>query len=256
MKGFMEPIVRSENLRKVFTQPNGKRVEAVRDASFSVAQGEVLGLLGPNGAGKTTLLRMLGTLIAPTSGHCWIEGIRADEAPDAIRGRIGFLSGNTKLYGRLTVREVLRYFGDLYGMRAEDIASRTAGLSERLAMGEILDRRCESLSTGQTQKASIARVMLHDPKLLILDEPTLGLDIVTSRTILEFISDARARGHSIVFSTHYMSEAELLCDRAAFLYQGEIMAIGAKADLYARTGKDNIHDAFLCLLDSREQGAK
>ncbi len=249
----MEPIVCSDNLRKVFTQPNGKRVEAVRGASFSVAPGEVLGLLGPNGAGKTTLLRMLGTLIAPTSGYCWIEGIRADRAPDAIRGRIGFLSGNTKLYGRLTVREVLRYFGALCGMDDESIASRTANLSERLAMDAILDQRCESLSTGQTQKASIARVMLHDPKLLILDEPTLGLDIVTSRTILEFISDARSRGHSIIFSTHYMSEAELLCDRAAFLYQGEIMAIGTKPELYELTGKDNIYDAFLGLLDRRER---
>lgn len=246
-------MLRAEQLRKVFHVSKGASIEAVRDATFTVAAGEVLGLLGPNGAGKTTLLRMLGTIIAPTSGYCWIDGVRTDQAPDQIRANIGFLSGNTKLYGRLTGREMLRYFGRLYGMSKQAIRQRTDELASLLGMQEFVDRRCESLSTGQTQKVSIARVMMHDPKVLILDEPTLGLDIMTSRTILDFIADARDRGHSIVFSTHYMTEAELLCDRVALMHRGDIMALGSKPELYALTGAAHIQEAFLHLVDQREQ---
>ena len=249
----MDAVLRTEGLGKTFRQSRGKMVEAVRHATFSVYGGEVFGLLGPNGAGKTTLLRMLGTIITPTSGYCWIDGTRTDEAKDDIRANIGFLSGNTKLYGRLTAVEVLRYFGRLAGMGDEDIAARTAELSDMLGMGGFLHQRCETLSTGQTQKVSIARVILHNPKVLILDEPTLGLDIVTSRAILEFIQDAKKRGHCVIFSTHYMSEVELLCDRVAFMYRGEIMALGTKEALYTQTGTANIHDAFLALLDEREK---
>ncbi|MBI2432104.1 MAG: ATP-binding cassette domain-containing protein [Candidatus Hydrogenedentes bacterium] len=246
-------MIRAEHLRKVFWPPRSQPVEAVKDASFSVADGEVLGLLGPNGAGKTTLLRMLGTIIVPTAGHCWIGDIRADEAQDEIRRHIGFLSGNTKLYGRLTARETLYYFGRLYGMADPLIAQRIDEIGALLHMQEFLERRCESLSTGQTQKVSIARVILHDPEVLILDEPTLGLDIMTSQAILDFIIDARTRQHSIIFSTHYMSDAELLCDRVALMHRGEIMDIGAKSELYARSGTDNLHDAFLRMVEEREQ---
>ncbi len=245
-------MLQSEHLRKVFHPPRAEPVVAVSDATFAVEPGEVFGLLGPNGAGKTTLLRMLGTIISPTSGHCWIAGMRTDRTPDEIRRHIGFLSGNTKLYGRLTGAEVLRYFGRLYGMPDDVIASRTAELSGMLEMGGFLDRRCESLSTGQTQKVNIARVILHDPKVLILDEPTLGLDIMTSRTILEFILDAKSRGHSIIFSTHYMTEAEMLCDRLGLIHRGDILALGTKEDLYAETGTTSIHDAFLHHVDERE----
>lgn len=246
-----QPILRADRLRKVFRQPHGKIVEAVREATLEVRRGEVLGLLGPNGAGKTTLLRMLATIIPPVSGECWVNGVNAASAPDSVRSQIGFLSGNTKLYGRLTGREVLRYFGRLFGMEDAQIAARTETVAGLLDMQEFLDRRCDTLSTGQTQKVSIARVILHEPAVLILDEPTLGLDIVTSRNILDFIVGARSRGHSIVFSTHYMSEAEQLCDRIAFLYQGEIMAMGTKPELFALTGTATIYDAFMRLLDAR-----
>lgn len=245
-------MLRAEALKKVFYTSGGKAVEAVRNATFSVSGGEVFGLLGPNGAGKTTLLRMLGTIITPTSGHCWVDGVRTDEAPDEIRGSIGFLSGNTKLYGRLTGREVLQYFGRLYSMSEEIIQPRIESLSGMLGMRDFLDRRCETLSTGQTQKVSIARVMIHDPKVLILDEPTLGLDILTSRTILEFVLDARRRGHCIVFSTHYMTEAQLLCDRLALMHQGDIMAIGSQESLCAAAGAANLHDAFIQMIDAQD----
>lgn len=241
-------MLRAESLRKVFYPPRGAAVEAVKGATFSVEAGEVFGLLGPNGAGKTTLLRMLGTIIAPTSGYCWIGGVRTDEAKDDIRKDIGFLSGNTKLYGRLTAAEVLQYFGRLYGMEDAYIEYRIQILATMLDMTSFLDRRCEALSTGQTQKVSIARVILHDPKVLILDEPTLGLDIMTSRTILDFIVQAKERGHSIIFSTHYMTEAEILCDRVGLIYKGELLSMGTKDELYQQSGAQNLQQAFLNLV--------
>jgi len=249
-------MLRAEHLTKIFHPPRGKPVTAVRDASFTVEDGEVFGLLGPNGAGKTTLLRMLGTIIQPTEGRCWIGDVRSDEALDSVRQHIGFLSGNTKLYGRLTGAEVLRYFGRLYGMTEQAISGRTEELSEMLGMQDFLARRCESLSTGQTQKVSIARAILHNPQVLILDEPTLGLDILTSRSILDFILEARGRGHSIIFSTHYMAEAELLCDRIGLIHRGEVMALGTKSELFSSTGQDNLHDVFLALVDAREARAQ
>lgn len=248
-------MLRAESLRKVFFPPRGDAVEAVKGATFTVEPGEVFGLLGPNGAGKTTLLRMLGTIISPTSGHCWVGDVRTDEAKDDIRKDIGFLSGNTKLYGRLTASEVLFYFGRLYGMEDSTIQSRIEELADMLDMTTFIDRRCEALSTGQTQKVSIARVILHDPKVLILDEPTLGLDIMTSRSILDFILHAKARGHSIIFSTHYMTEAETLCDRVGLIYDGELLAIGTKEALYEQAGATNLQQTFLNLVgDNVEAG--
>ncbi|HNT87762.1 MAG TPA: ATP-binding cassette domain-containing protein, partial [Candidatus Hydrogenedentes bacterium] len=213
-----------------------------------VRDGEVFGILGPNGAGKTTLLRMLATIITPTSGVCRIDDIRADEVPEEMRRRIGFLSGNTKLYGRLTGREVLRYFGRLHGLSDAYIAERTAALTDLMEMAEFLDRRCDSLSTGQAQRVSIARCLLHEPPVLILDEPTAGLDIVSSRAILEFIVHAKESGCAIVFSTHYMTEAERLCDRIALIHQGDILAVGTQCELCAMTGAEDLQGAFFALI--------
>jgi len=243
------PLVQAEHISKTFLAPKGKSVEAVRDVSLTVDRGEILGLLGPNGAGKTTFLRILGTIISPTSGRCLLDGQVMADNPEESRRDIGFLSGNTKLYGRLTIREMLRYFGRLYQMPNDSIALRTTEISTLLDMDEILDRRCDALSTGQTQKASIARVILHDPKLLILDEPTLGLDIMTARTINTFIGDARERGHSIIFSTHYMTEAEMLCDRIALIHRGELLVTGTTSEIYEATSTTNLHDAFLSMVD-------
>ena len=241
-------LIEAINLRKEFRGPKGRLIEAVRGASLSVGRGEIFGLLGPNGAGKTTLLRMLGTIITPTSGEVRIDGKQASIAPEAARRQIGFLSGNTKLYGRLTGWELLRYFGRLYGMDDATIAARTAELAAMLDMNAFIEQRCETLSTGQTQKVSIARVILHDPAVLILDEPTLGLDIMTNRAIIEFIRGARERGHGIIFSTHNMTEAELLCDRIGLIHRGALLSIDTTQGLYDRTSTSNLQDAFLALV--------
>lgn len=244
------PQIEAIHLRKAYHLSRGRTVEAVKNASFSVEAGEIFGLLGPNGAGKTTLLRMLGTIITPTSGECRVAGTLTRDDPDAVRRHIGFLSGNTKLYGRMTGREILRYFGRLYRMSEDAIGRRTGELSALFQMEEYLNRRCDTLSTGQTQRLSIARVLMHDPPVLILDEPTLGLDIMSSRTIVEFIRDAKVRGKSVIFSTHYMTEAESLCDRVALIHEGRIFAEGTVPDLLERTGTRDLQGAFLAIIDA------
>lgn len=251
-----DTMIRAEGLRKEFAGPKGNAVVAVAGATFSVAAGEIFGLLGPNGAGKTTLLRMLATIITPTAGQCWISGHPTWKSPEKARRQVGFLSGNTKLYGRLKAREMLLYFGRLYGMTDEAIAQRIEELASTLDMKPIMEQRCDTLSTGQTQKVSIARVLLHDPPVLILDEPTLGLDIMTSTTILDFILDAKRRQHSIIFSTHYMTEAELLCDRVGLIYSGEIMAMDTKKRLYEESGTDNLHDVFMAYVNRQSVSAE
>lgn len=245
-------MLRADHLSKVFYRGRGEPTHAVQDASFEAHAGEILGLLGPNGAGKTTLLRMLGAIISPTSGKCYVGDLSTAGASGELRRRIGFMSGNTKLYGRLTGREVLRYFGRLFEMSDGDIKTRTKELVELLDMGAFIDYRCDSLSTGQLQRVSIARVLVHDPPVLILDEPTLGLDIMTSTTILDFVVKARERGRCVVFSTHYMTEAELICDRIGMIHHGRILAMGTKDELYARTGASNLKDAFLTFVGGPE----
>lgn len=244
----MSSIIEIDEVTKIFRVARGKDIAAVDRVSFSVDAGEVFGLLGPNGAGKTTLLRMLATIVTPTSGTVSIRGTDTNSPEDARRS-IGFLSGNTRLYGRLTARETLRYFGRLYDLDEHALTARIEEMAQVLDMGAFMDQRVESLSTGQTQKVSIARVMLHDPPVLILDEPTLGLDIMTSRSILEFIGDARGRGRCIIFSTHYMTEAEMLCDRVGLIHAGQILAMGTPDELYANTGTTNLQEAFLQLVD-------
>jgi sodium transport system ATP-binding protein len=221
---------------------------AVEGATFEVSSGEVYGLHGPNGAGKTTLLRMLATIISPTSGRCRVGGLPPEATPEQVRRQVGFLSGNTKLYGRLTPRETLRYFGRLYGLDTPRIERRTQEIAAMLDMRSFMDRRCESLSTGQVQRVSIARCILHEPRVLILDEPTLGLDIMTSRTIFDFIRDASRNGSGVIFSTHYMTEAEHLCDRIALMHRGVVLAEGTLHALCRQTNTANLQDAFLSLV--------
>jgi len=243
------PLITAEHLYKTFHGPGSRVVEAVRGVSLQVHAGEVMGLLGPNGAGKTTLLRMLATIIPPTSGTCRAgANIPDKDRPEDVRRQIGFLSGNTKLYGRLTARETLIYFGRLYGMPEGAIRQRAEELIAMLHMEAFEHQRCETLSTGQTQRVSIARVLMHDPPVLILDEPTLGLDIMTSQAILDFILAARAEGRAIIYSTHYMTEAELLCDRVALIHEGRIMATGTQPELFEQSGTANLKDAFLAMV--------
>ena len=237
---------------KTFPAGDGLEVLAVRGVSFAVGAGACYGLLGPNGAGKTTLLRMIATLVTPTSGIAAVDGFRGDEQPERLRSRLGFMSGNTRLYRRLTGRELLVYFGRLNRMPEGRIAERVAELSDAFGLGGFLDRRCGGYSTGQAQRVSIARVMLHEPPLLILDEPTLGLDVMSSRAMLAFVERARDAGTAIVFSTHHMAEAEQLCSRVGFLYEGRLLAEDTPGSLCSAAGTRTLKDAFLAMADAAD----
>jgi sodium transport system ATP-binding protein len=222
---------------------------AVDDLSFTVARGEIYGLLGPNGAGKTTTLRMLAAILTPTSGSATLAGVDVAREPQAARRQLGFLTGSTGLYARLTGRELLRYFGRLHHMPDGAIAERTALLAGVLDLEGFLAKRCEALSTGQRQRLSVARAVLHDPAVLILDEPTVGLDVLASRFLRDFVRAERDRGKAVIFSTHYLAEAELLCDRIGLLHRGRMLAEDTPEGLRARAGgASSLEEAFLRLV--------
>src|SRR5262245_21454475 len=223
--------------------------EAVVDLSFAVASGEIYGLLGPNGAGKTTTLRILIGILVPTRGHVRVAGIDVVQDPLAVRQNLGFLTNTTGLYPRLTGRELLRYFARLHGLDRGAAAARIATLARALELQPFFDRRCESLSTGERQRLSIARAVLHDPAVLVLDEPTAGLDVLASRFLRDFVRAERDRGKAVVFSTHYLAEAELLCDRVGLLHRGRLLAEGTPAALRAAAGgAPSLEEAFLRLV--------
>jgi ABC-type multidrug transport system ATPase subunit len=227
---------------------------AVDALTLSVARGEVYGLIGPNGAGKTTALRMLAGLMQPTSGAAEICGFDLEQRSSEAKACLGFLTGTTGLYARLTVTELLRYFGELYGLSGVTLGARVAAVTGMLHIEHLRGRKCGGLSTGERQRVSLARAMLHDPAALILDEPTSGLDVVASRFVGEFIRDARARGRAILLSTHYMTEAELLCDRIGLLHRGVLQREGPPATLKAELGVGSLEEAFLRLVE-REPAA-
>ena len=246
MTASMSPpsAVAVEGLKKRF----GQRA-AVDGLSFSVAAGEIYGLLGPNGAGKTTTLRILAGLLRPTEGKACIDGIDVGQNPREAQRHLGFLTGTTGLYGRLTAREVLSYFGTLQDLPRQRIGARIEELTEALDLRALLDRRCEALSSGQKQRISVARAVLHDPPVLILDEPTVGLDVLASRFLREYIGAERARGKAVIFSTHYLAEAELLCDRVGLMHQGALLAEGRPPELRALAGETtSLEEAFLRLV--------
>ena len=260
----------ADNLVKSFyrTEDKGKKVEfnAVDGISLTASPGEIVGILGPNGAGKTTLLRMLATLMEPTSGSVYLKVGDAGKIKEAdgagdksvieirkaldIKARIGYLSGNTKLYGRLSVREMLRIFAGVYGASDDEIESRIEEVNELLNMQELIDNRIEKLSTGQTQRASIARCIVHNPDIYIFDEPTLGLDIISSTAIIEFMKSEKERGKTVIYSTHYMEEAEYLCDRIIMLNKGKTITNDSPAELKKRTGAKDMRGAFYEIIKS------
>ena len=227
-------------------------VHAVRAVSLSVAAGEVVGLLGPNGAGKTTILRMIAGILAPDEGTIIIDGIPMADRPLEAKQRIGFHSGDTQLYQRLTAREALVYFGRLYGVSERRLQSRVNELIELLQMRSFSDRPCSTLSSGQKQRANIARAFLHEPNLLILDEPTNALDVISGQFIVEAIRREKAAGRAVLFSTHIMGEAEYLCDRIALLHEGRIIDEGPLPALLERSGRSNLTDTFLSLVGHGE----
>ena len=222
----------------------GRFFHSVLDVSFACEQGQVLGLLGPNGAGKTTTLRMLSTAIKPDGGQLLINDIDVLAKPILARQKIGFLSGSTGLYGRLTGRENIRYFGQLHGLSAERIDQRIEQLADLLQLHSFLDRRCEHYSTGMKQKTAIARAVVHEPEVVILDEPTTGLDIMATQTVLDFIRNLKAEGTPVIFSTHHLDEVNELCDKVAVIDQGRSTYFGDLAD-FRNLANGSLHQAFL-----------
>jgi len=243
--------IRARGLRKRFYTP--QPVDAVRRVDLDVGPGEVVGLLGPNGAGKTTTLRMLATLMVPDDGDAEVAGFSVHGEPAQVRAHIGFLSPNTGLYPRLTPRELLRHFAVVQGVDRPD--DRVAALLAQFALEESADRLCERLSTGQQQRVNIARALVHDPPVLIFDEPTLGLDVMAARVVLDCVRDARAAGRTVLYSTHVMREVEQLCDRIAIMADGAVRATDTLAGLRDRTGAHYLEDVFLAVVQATDVAA-
>lgn len=238
-----------QSLTRVFEDPKRGAFKAVDNVSFRVGKGEIFGLLGPNGAGKSTTLRLISTLLKPTSGTATVNGFDINSNPSEVRKQIGFLTGDMGLYPRMTPREVLHFFGQLAEVPAAELTARANQLIERLAMTEFADTRCDKLSSGMKQKTAIARTFIHNPPVLILDEPTATLDLPTARVIESSILDARREGKCIVYSTHIMEEAEYLCDRIAVINHGQLKICGTMDELRAATGKQRLREIFLELLE-------
>jgi sodium transport system ATP-binding protein len=250
---FYRTMIEARDLTKVFEDRRCGEIRAVDSVCFVAERGQVFGLLGANGAGKTTTLRMLATIIKPTSGHARVAGHDVVEAPDRVRQVIGFLSGSTALYGRLTACEMIEYFGRLYGLEKRELTERLDELIVELEMSEFANRRCDRLSTGQKQRVSIARSIVHRPTVMVFDEPTTGLDVMTARTITRFIRKCREEGRTVVLSTHIMSEAEALCDRIAVIHNGKIAATGTIDELRAATGQQTLESVFLAIVGEPEE---
>lgn len=225
---------------------------AVRELTLEVTPGTVYALLGPNGAGKTSALRCLATLLAPSGGTALIDGIDVTVDPVRARARFAFLAASMGHYERLSARETIEYFGRLHGLDAESLRARVDDVVSTFSIEAFADRLCGRLSTGQRQRVSLARALVHDPPALILDEPTLGLDVLSGQAIYDFIERERGRGKAILFSTHQMEEVELLADRVGVLRGGTLVAEGTPAGLVAQTGESNLARAFLSLVREAE----
>ncbi len=238
-------MIEARSLSKFFRDPKRGEIRAVDSVSFRCEPGRIYGLLGANGAGKTTTLRMLATLLKPSSGTALVAGHDIVSEPEQVRNKLGFMAASTALYGRLTARETIAYFARLHGMPEDLIRVRTEALSKELGLEEFLDRRVEKYSTGMKQKLSIARTVVQDPEVLILDEPTLGLDVMTSRNILRFVRDCRDRGKTVIYSTHIMSEVQKLCDTIGIIHQGKLVAEGSLQALRERFGGEDLEDLFV-----------
>src|SRR6266700_3498667 len=229
-------MIEARHLVKRFRDKKRGTVCAVNGVSFSCRPGEIYGLLGANGAGKTTTLRMLATILTPSEGTATVAGYDVKKDPQKVRACVGFLSTATALYGRLSAREMVEYFGRLHGLDESTLSQRVDAIFERLEMNDFRDRRCDKLSTGMKQKVSIARTLVHDPSVMIFDEPTLGLDVMAARTIIGFIRECRDQGKTVIFSTHVMSEVEKLCDHIGIIHGGKLMTEGTLDELRARFG--------------------
>lgn len=246
-----EWMVEVDGLGKAYPTPEGGEHRAVRDLAFRCRAGEVFGLLGLNGAGKTTTLRMLSTAIRPTEGSARVHGHDVAREPREVRASIGFLSGTTGLYHRLTAREMVHYFGELHGMSGHTLDARVEEVLGAFGASEFADTRCERLSSGMKQKVNLARTVVHDPPVLILDEPTTALDVLSAAATLDFVEQMRDRGRCVLFSTHVLSEVERVCDRIGVIHGGTLRAVGTADELRQQTGQPHLEEAFRQLVGAR-----
>ncbi len=238
-------MIEARALSKRFQDKKRGEIRAVDNVSFTCQPGKIYGLLGANGAGKTTTLRMLATILEPTEGTALICGQDIIEHPEKVRACVGFLSTATALYPRLTAQELVEYFGRLNGLDEATLKQRIDSIFNRLDMNTFRDRRCDKLSTGMKQKTSIARTLVHDPPVMIFDEPTLGLDVMTARTITAFIRECRDHGKTVIFSTHVMSEVEKLCDTIGIIHNGKLLAEGTLPQLRERYAERDLEEVFV-----------
>lgn len=244
-------VIETHQLTKVFRDRKRGDVRAVDGINLRCEPGRIYGLLGANGAGKTTALRLLATLLKPSSGTASIAGCDAVLAPEKVRARIGFLATGTALYGRLTARETVEYFGRLHGVAEDLLQGRVRELFSTLGVDEFEDRPCGKLSTGMKQRVSIARTLIHDPPVMIFDEPTLGLDVMAARVIVQFIRSCREKGKTVILSTHVMSEAEKLSDRIGIIDRGRLLAEGTLAELRSQYGLNDLEDIFVRVVEGQ-----
>lgn len=245
----MKPVLIVDLLTKVFPLEQAE-LRAVDQLCFRVEPGEVYGLLGPNGAGKTTTLRMILGLLDPDGGYAEVDGIRTADDPIGVKSRLGFVSASDGIYPWLSVREMLLYFGDLYGVDPIVARDRSESLAERMDIVSLLDRRAGVLSTGQRQRVTLVRGLIHDPPVMLLDEPTRGLDVVGVQTIFDYIEHLREQGKAVVVCTHRLDEAERLCDRFGLLHRGELWHEGTLSELQSTTGREHLVEMFVDLMQS------
>ncbi|MFH1754594.1 MAG: ATP-binding cassette domain-containing protein [Candidatus Latescibacterota bacterium] len=232
---------------------HSKRIHAVAGVSFACLPGRIFTLLGPNGAGKTTTLRMIATLLKPTKGSITVAGYDVKKQGQEVRRKLGFLTGTTKLYERLTPYELVKYYSDLHGMPKAKFTQRCEKLFELLDMNEFSKRRIGKLSSGMRQKVSIARTMIHDPDVVVFDEPTVGLDVVTAKNIIGLIRSCREDGKTVIFSTHIMGEVSLLSDDLAIIHKGLLAYCGPYDKFRQEMQRDSLEEEFIRLLEEPQQ---
>lgn len=249
-------MIKIENVKKEFVKNVGKKEKqkflAVNGISFDADGGEIVGILGPNGAGKTTLLRMIGGIMEPSSGSIKYDDLSFEDDEIAIKKQIAYLSGNTKIYGMLSPYELLKMCGEFYNVEASELEVRIKEIAQLLEMEAFLYNRIEKLSTGQVQRVNIARCLVHNPKYYIFDEVTSGLDILSRQIILEFIKNEKKNNKCVLYSTHYMEEAEDICDKIIMVNHGNVIYAGTPKDVMKQTKTNNLRDAFFKLIEGDE----
>ena len=249
-------MIEVNKVYKRFIKKTGKKEKefyAVNNVSFKVDDGQIYGVLGQNGAGKTTLLRIISGIMEPTKGIVLVDDLNYKKSAEIIKNQIAFLSGNTKLYENITPRELLRIFGNIYGISKNVLEERIDEVIKLLNMQEFQDNKIGNLSTGQVQRTNIARCFIHNPKYYILDEATAGLDVMSSQIIIDFIKNEKKRGKTIIYSTHYMEEAENICDKVIFINHGKIVCEDTPKNVLKITKTNNMRDAFFSLIGGQNE---